>query len=388
MPRGIYLSEDQRSMIVQMLNSGTKPAEVVKTTGIAKTTVYRVATECGYVFRQSDRVMGDVLHALMANESVRSVARKFGVSTGWVRQIRNNNDVALYDDYSVRLEKFKKMIAEKSSSFEYVSGFENGECSVILRCRRCGEEQEVSASTVRHWSKQQCKHCRKLDKAARAAEQKAARAAELLREKEEARNRRQALKALKTARQMQIRFCACGNPMPEHSKHCKECSNRLQHKNQEIKRRAKIRNALVDSDISLQQLYERDNGVCWLCGGACDLNDYVVQGETIVCGNSYPSIDHVIPLSKGGKHAWNNVKLAHRGCNSVKRDRILTPPPIEMEMIGGAGAGGGRCLPLKPKILKNWPKGGLDRGEKGEIRGNRCENEAAGHLQARISADG
>jgi 5-methylcytosine-specific restriction endonuclease McrA len=53
-----------------------------------------------------------------------------------------------------------------------------------------------------------------------------------------------------------------------------------------------------------------------LCGGQCSWDD-VVDGNA---GDSYPSIDHVRPLSKGGTHEWNNVKLAHRKCNWEKRD--------------------------------------------------------------------
>lgn len=32
----------------------------------------------------------------------------------------------------------------------------------------------------------------------------------------------------------------------------------------------------------------------------------------------YPTIDHIIPLSKGGLHSWNNIQLAHLSCNSSK----------------------------------------------------------------------
>jgi len=33
-----------------------------------------------------------------------------------------------------------------------------------------------------------------------------------------------------------------------------------------------------------------------------------------------PTIDHVIPLSKGGTHEPANVQLAHYYCNSIKAD--------------------------------------------------------------------
>jgi 5-methylcytosine-specific restriction endonuclease McrA len=41
------------------------------------------------------------------------------------------------------------------------------------------------------------------------------------------------------------------------------------------------------------------------------------------CGSAAENIDHVIPRSKGGPHAWDNVVAACRMCNSRKRDRML-----------------------------------------------------------------
>jgi 5-methylcytosine-specific restriction endonuclease McrA len=41
------------------------------------------------------------------------------------------------------------------------------------------------------------------------------------------------------------------------------------------------------------------------------------------CGSAAENIDHVIPRSKGGPHAWDNVVAACRLCNSRKRDRLL-----------------------------------------------------------------
>jgi len=38
----------------------------------------------------------------------------------------------------------------------------------------------------------------------------------------------------------------------------------------------------------------------------------------------YPSIEHVIPIAKGGKHTWDNVKLAHRKCNMEKGIELIT----------------------------------------------------------------
>jgi 5-methylcytosine-specific restriction endonuclease McrA len=41
------------------------------------------------------------------------------------------------------------------------------------------------------------------------------------------------------------------------------------------------------------------------------------------CGGMAENIDHVIPRSKGGPHAWDNVVAACRPCNTRKRDRLL-----------------------------------------------------------------
>jgi 5-methylcytosine-specific restriction endonuclease McrA len=41
------------------------------------------------------------------------------------------------------------------------------------------------------------------------------------------------------------------------------------------------------------------------------------------CGAKAESIDHVVPRSKGGPHAWDNVVAACRPCNAGKRDRLL-----------------------------------------------------------------
>lgn len=80
-------------------------------------------------------------------------------------------------------------------------------------------------------------------------------------------------------------------------------------------KRVRHRKAMVDEDISIGGVYERSNGVCGICCGEVDLS--------IPCPHPMSaSIDHVIPLAKGGLHKWGNVQLAHFGCNSRKRDRL------------------------------------------------------------------
>lgn len=114
----------------------------------------------------------------------------------------------------------------------------------------------------------------------------------------------------------------CGK-ITDKPKYCSTlCARRANYTRQNTRRRAKIQNALVDGDITLYKLFNRDNGRCHICGGECDWNDYRHINNRFVCGNNYPTIDHVIPLAKGGMHSWDNVRLAHHSCNSAKGDRV------------------------------------------------------------------
>ena len=78
---------------------------------------------------------------------------------------------------------------------------------------------------------------------------------------------------------------------------------------------------MIDKDITLEALYRRDSGVCYLCGGKCDWSDKDIERNCV--GRMYPSIDHIIPVSRGGFHSWDNVRLAHFGCNVDKSDEVL-----------------------------------------------------------------
>ena len=42
------------------------------------------------------------------------------------------------------------------------------------------------------------------------------------------------------------------------------------------------------------------------------------------CGATAENIDHVVPRSRGGVHAWENVVAACRPCNARKEDRLLS----------------------------------------------------------------
>ena len=63
-----------------------------------------------------------------------------------------------------------------------------------------------------------------------------------------------------------------------------------------------------------QYLRDRDGNRCALCRKTVDLDRKDMQG---------PSVDHVIPRSKGGTHDLANLTLAHRSCNTRKGNRTV-----------------------------------------------------------------
>lgn len=48
------------------------------------------------------------------------------------------------------------------------------------------------------------------------------------------------------------------------------------------------------------------------------------------CGAAAENIDHVIPRSRGGPHAWDNVVACCRPCNARKRDYMLEDTPMRL----------------------------------------------------------
>lgn len=101
----------------------------------------------------------------------------------------------------------------------------------------------------------------------------------------------------------------------------KYCSDRCRRKsdkaiNQKRNRRHKTRSRAISQLISLAELMRKFKGRCNYCKTLCVKPD----------GRNDPSeatVDHIMPLSKGGLHLWNNVQLLCRRCNTAKKDKVL-----------------------------------------------------------------
>ena len=61
-----------------------------------------------------------------------------------------------------------------------------------------------------------------------------------------------------------------------------------------------------------------------------------------ICGKAYKksdkrSLDHIIPLTKGGTHDIFNVQSAHMRCNTIKNARIPTNITLPLKVGERAG---------------------------------------------------
>lgn len=216
------------------------------------------------------------------------------------------------------LEEFKHNLKEfMHGQFEYVRDFrKDGKPFVVVRCVECGH-------VFRHYSKFQgvqwdCPECKRREIEAnrqRCEQEKEARRYERMFED----IREYALD--KTCKE-------CGRTFHSSNKMMLYCSDKCRRKRRSfttdnfrhyyhVKYGERYRDH-YDPSITLKKLYERDGGVCQICGDPCDWDDM----EWGCHGPTYPSLDHIVPRAKGGDHKWENVQLAHCICNSRKRDLI------------------------------------------------------------------
>lgn len=221
-------------------------------------------------------------------------------------------------DTNTGLENFILRLRENNSDLEYYSGYIDSEHRVNLRCKKCGTIFSRYASSLRQNKKIRCYECEKIE----------TRNKRLLEEqfKEQRKYLNQESKRYESKKQFGFSICVnCGKLFIGDTKYCSSrCSNRKCEGKKEKQRlqRAK-QNGKIDKDITLDKLIHRDNNICGICGKECNSDDYKKDNGTFIVGSLYPSIDHIIPLSKGGTHTWDNVQLAHMICNSIKNNKIL-----------------------------------------------------------------
>ena len=229
----------------------------------------------------------------------------------------------------------------ESRGFIYLSGYEKSDCFIKVQCKTCGEITERSVQPFRK-GEAVCQTCRHKETLQRQAEAKRLKAIESEKKKEELEARkleREKDKCRKFDEVFNCRVCgkeytprqymeSCGLTLFSNVGYCsKTCRyNDYRRKQNEAKRksgrrfdkhyhRAKKLGLPAERGITLPKLIARDGLNCAICGLVC-----FYEGDTK--SDLYPSIDHIVPIDKGGGHVWSNVQVAHRICNSIKSNKI------------------------------------------------------------------
>lgn len=275
--------------------------------------------------RQNGMTMDEIADALNITEGIVGGICKVNGYGGRVRSGWENKRDNLLRANQVAIQKLRdkgeltyKTLVE-SLGCEYLGGYTNSDGYINVRYLQCGHDGRLSCTTLR--STKQVRPC-----AICAEEQRQFVADEMERKKAEAKEaariEREAKEAADRAEReaKRHRICKeCGLEFVSSSgSYCSDqCRRRSANRQKEAKRRG------YKQKIPLTKLYSRDGGTCYICGCSCDFNDYEMIDGAFVVGPSYPTVEHVIPLCRGGDDSWENVKLACHKCNSAKSTKSL-----------------------------------------------------------------
>ena len=320
--------------IVRLLNEGYKPGDVAEITGCNISNVYATGKRYGVKFGGMKSALDgredEIIQLLKEGYTIRYIADVLNINFETLKRFKRMRGIKVSDFRSTTPQPYtddevRRKIQQADNGLEYVSGYETWKSVIIVRCKTCGGEFRRRYDNATR-SNATCPICAERRRFAQAEKRKnqqkrkkelakqeyLKKRAELECKKEEYREQRK--------REREHECPVCGT-MTSRPRYCSDkCAGKAESKRREISRRARMQSQMIDKDITLESLFKRDRGICHICGIECNYEDYTMVGTTHIAGNWYPSIDHVKPLSKGGAHSWKNVKLAHRICNSLKRD--------------------------------------------------------------------
>lgn len=94
---------------------------------------------------------------------------------------------------------------------------------------------------------------------------------------------------------------------------CRPIAQTMRYRLKTVKRQSQTTHA---NRIAHEQLAERDGLNCYLCNEVIDM----ALPKTSKYG---ATIDHVVPLSRGGLDELDNLKLAHWTCNLAKSNKLV-----------------------------------------------------------------
>lgn len=232
-------------------------------------------------------------------------------------------DESMKIDQSLTAEQIIQKLINNGTALQYAGEYKRGQY-VLLHCDVCGSTMRYSAGSL--FKHVNCKHCKEIAKQEKKQELEAQRESERKSREDAAEERKRICEQERSERMREVSCTVCGKMFtttnPRRFTCSSECSRKRANALHSRKHDKRIQKQKRYDKIELSVLFRRDGGVCHICGRQCDMNDYTQTDTAFIAGNLYPSIDHLIPVSKGGADSWANVMLAHRICNSVRGNKI------------------------------------------------------------------
>lgn len=323
----------------------------------------RVSSDDGSCFagrkkRWTEEEKKAVAEYYASGHSASDTAKKFGRTKYSIENFVKDNGLlngrAFVTDYEMFQTSMEESLPDRlrEKGFEYLGGYTNKKGKVRVRCMKCGHETEIGYDRAKRESFRcmKCEHDEIVRRNAekedeRKAERKAVSEKKKVEALEERKKREQqkadALNLMLTEKTHKCVVCGSLFSIQDYMDDCslieiqhnpKYCSAecKKKHTKQEQKNYRKLNHTKkadnnrhrarkyggnYESGITLAKMIKRDGLRCALCGGLCNPDDHSWSKYS---GPTYPSIDHIIPMSKGGSHTWDNVQVAHIMCNSLK----------------------------------------------------------------------
>lgn len=293
----------------------------------------------------------DIAQYYTAGHSMKETAEYFGITVFQLENYVKGKKITNGRLFQQSRADDQKKEAEKNLAqyllkmgFDYVGGYTNKEGRVDIRCRCCGTEFSRGVDSIRDGNTV-CLECQKAETRKRHEEEKQAKELEKelkAKEREIVKKQRESqIEEERNAKLDEVCVCKeCGRKYtprqymesqgliyysnPGYCSH--ECNRKAANRSRKAApsgrtgdyyKRARKYGCEYVPGITLKKLIKRDGLRCAICGEMCDLNDHSWSEYS---GPMYPSMDHKIPMAKGGGHTWNNVQVAHIICNSRKGD--------------------------------------------------------------------